>query len=116
MNTYIKKIFFAVGLVLAGFVPAHSVSAVTSTSPIQNWEGVVHLLEKAGQWMYQAFFIIAVMYFLWGAFTFLQAGGDAAKVAEGKKRILYGVIAVIVALVSTGVAQIINSFLSAGAN
>ena len=97
---------------------APALAAGTSSlppSPVKNWEGVVSVLKTAATWLYQAFFIIAVIYFLWGAFTFLQAGGDTTKVAEGKKRILYGVIAIIIALLSTGAAQLIQSSLSTAA-
>jgi hypothetical protein len=112
MKSHIQKIISLLALGVVGFMPALSVFAADSTlpdSPIKSWQNVVDLLTKAATWMYQAFFIIAVIYFLWGAFTFLQAGGDTTKVAEGKKRILYGVIAVIVALLSTGAAQLIKS-------
>jgi opacity protein-like surface antigen len=109
-----KKIFLTVGLVGVGCAQAFSAVAASGTlpdSPVKSWENVVSILTKAATWMYQAFFIIAIFYFLWGAFTFLQAGGDTTKVAEGKKRLLYGVIAVIIALVSTGAAQLINASL-----
>ncbi len=97
-------------------LPALAAGSTTlPPSPIKNWDGVVSVLNTAARWVYQAFFIIAVIYFLWGAFTFLQAGGDTTKVAEGKKRILYGVIAVIIALLSTGAAQLIQSSLSTAA-
>ncbi len=73
---------------------------------------VVGLLDKAIIWMYTAFYIIAVGYILWAAFTFLQAGGDAKKVDEAKNRLKYAVIAIIVALVASGVSKIISGFLS----
>ncbi len=113
-----KKWLAGIGLSVAGSAIALSASADAGTlpsSPIKKWEDVVTVLKTIATWAYQAFFIIAVIYFLWGAFTFLQAGGDTTKVAEGKKRILYGVIAVIIALLSTGAAQLISSSLSTAA-
>ena len=114
-----KKWLMGVGFSVVGSAVALSASAAAAStlpdSPIKKWDDVVTILKTVATWVYQAFFIVAVMYFLWGAFTFLQAGGDATKVAEGKKRILYGVIAVIVALLSTGAAQLISSSLSTAA-
>lgn len=106
-----KKIFFTIGSAVwwVGALAAQAAQSTLPDSPVKSWQNVVDLLTKAATWMYQAFFIIAVFYFIWGAFTFLQAGGDATKVSEGKKRILYAVIAVIIALVSTGAATLINS-------
>lgn len=114
-----KKWLAGISCGIAGSAIALSTYAAASStlpdSPIKSWEDVVKTLKTAATWMYTAFFIVAVIYFLWGAFTFLQAGGDATKVAEGKKRILYGVIAVIVALISTGAAQLISSSLHTAA-
>ena len=81
-------------------------------SPINSFEDIVGLLTKAIQWMYTIFFIVAVGYILLAAYYFLTSGGDKIKVGEAKKKLLYAVIAIAVALVASGVSSIVASVLS----
>ena len=78
----------------------------------QSVSDVMNLLTKAVTYLYTAFYIAAVGYILWAAFIFLQAGGDSKKVEEAKSRLKYAVIAIVVALVASGVSKIISGFLS----
>ena len=79
--------------------------------PIEDWAGIVRVLQKAVVWMYEAFFIVAVGFILWAAYLFLSAGGNEQKVEEAKKRLMNAVIAIVIALVASGVAKIIQTFL-----
>ena len=85
--------------------------AQTGQGP-QSVSDVMNLLTKAVTYLYTAFYIVAVGYILWAAFTFLQAGGDAKKVEEAKNKLKYAVIAIVIALVASGVSKILSGFLS----
>ncbi len=51
--------------------------------------------------------VTAVIFVLLGAFEFLTAGGDTEKVAKGRERILWAIIAVVVALLARGIIRFI---------
>ncbi len=50
----------------------------------------------------------AVIFVMIGAFQLLTAGGDAEKVSQGREKILYAVIAVVVALLARGIIEFIR--------
>jgi len=86
--------------------------AMAQDSPITGFGDIVNLFTKAARWLYTIFFIVAVMYILFAAYTYLTAGGDATKVEKATKMIKNAVIAIVVALLASGVALIINNFLT----
>jgi hypothetical protein len=62
-------------------------------------------------WMIGVFWILAVGFVIWAAFLYLSAGGNEDRVLEAKKRLLYAVIAAIIALLSTGIGIITENLL-----
>ena len=66
-------------------------------------------------WVYVTFFIIAVLFFLLAAYNFMLGGSDEKKIATAKNQLKYGVIAIVVALLSVGAAYAIDTFLRTGA-
>ena len=54
------------------------------------------------------FGVAAVVYFLWYGGMFLMARGDPAKTAEARKGALWGVVGVIIGLMSYGIVQVIS--------
>jgi len=69
-------------------------------------------IESLVIWLIGIFWILAVGFIIWAAFTFLFADGDEGKVGEAKKRLLYAVIAAAVALLSTGIDMIVENLLT----
>ncbi len=84
-------------------------------SPITTVTGIVGVLENIVQWTYVIFFIIAVLFIIFAAFTYLTAGGDEEKVKTAKNQIIYASVAIIVALLAVGFQEIIRTFLERGA-
>ena len=62
--------------------------------------------------MYQIFFILAVLFILVAAFTYLRAGGDAAQVKKAQTILKNAVIAIVIALISTAASVIIQNFIN----
>jgi len=108
---------FAILLVIATVAPlmvlAQSGGGTPSTAdaPIKDFDGIIGLLEKAVTWLYTIFFILAVGFILWAAFLYLTAGEDSSKVDKAKKQLINAVIAIVIALVASGVAGIIDTFI-----
>lgn len=108
---------FAIVLGVTIFTPI--ALGVTTTplpeSPIQNFEGeksVMGLLEKAVVWMYRIFFVIAVLYILIAAFTILTEKDKAKAWEKGKAQLTNAAIAIVVALIASGFAALVKSFLT----
>jgi len=74
--------------------------------------GVETLIKAVVRWVYTIFFVVAVLFILLAAYNFLTGGGNDAKLKLAKAQIRYAVIAIIVALLSTGAAAIVNSAFS----
>lgn len=91
------------------FVMANSVFA---KEPVSSFDDIINLFDKAAKWMYTIFFIVAVMYILFAAYTYLSAGDNSENVKKATKMIKNAIIAIIIALLSGGAALIINSFLT----
>ena len=54
---------------------------------------------------------LAVLYFLWGVAQFVLSAGDEKKVEEGRKAILWGIIALFVMVAMWGLAGLVlNTF------
>jgi len=111
MHTRLLSIIVLMTLVVFPIVASAQGTTNEPPAPIQDWAGIVRVLQKAVVWMYEAFFIIAVGFILWAAYLFLSAGGNEQKVEEAKKRLMNAVIAIVIALVASGVAKIIQTFL-----
>ncbi len=76
--------------------------------------GLVSILSDIVKWIYVIFFIVAVMFVIFAAFTYLTAGGDAEKVGNAKNQIIYAAVAIIVALLAVSLKAIIQNFLISG--
>ena len=111
-----KKIFS--GLFIAITLSVVSSPFVLASNPdptipplIDSKDDITAIAESIATWVYRLFFIIAVLYILFAAFTYLTAKDDAAKVKKAQASLKNAVIAIIIALISTGVAALIKSFL-----
>ena len=76
-----------------------------------NVSGLVDVIRNVVKWVYVIFFIIAVLFILFAAFTYLTAGGDSGKVEKAKNQIIYAAVAIAVALLAVGVELIVKDLL-----
>ena len=77
-------------------------------------EQLLTVLNNILNYVYTVFFIIAAMFILFAAYSFLTAAGDEEKVRNAKNRLLYAVIAIVIALVSIGASGLIAKLISLG--
>lgn len=78
---------------------------------INNPQQIFTVLSKIVRWTYTIFFVVAVFFILLAAFNFLTAQGDSAKIQEARNQILWAIVAVVIAMISVGAAQIIKNFI-----
>ncbi len=80
------------------------------TGVTQAWDIVFNIV----RWVYTIFFIVAVLFILLAAYNFVQGGANPEKVKAAKSQLRYAVIAIVVALVASGLSWIIAQFLGSG--
>jgi hypothetical protein len=81
-------------------------------SPIQSVDEAKDVLVKIVEWIYTIFYILAVLFLLMAAYNFLIGGGGKEdKVRAAKEKIKYAIIAIVIALIASGVAVMIKNFL-----
>ena len=67
------------------------------------------------QWVYTILFIFAVFIFLVAAYNFILGGSNEDRIKTAKNQLKWGVVAIVVALLSVGVSYAIDTFLRTGA-
>jgi len=80
-------------------------------SPISTPEKIFSILKTIVQYTYTIFFIVAVLFIIFAAFSFLNAKGDPAEITAARSQILWAVVAIVIALLSVGAALIIDNFI-----
>jgi heme O synthase-like polyprenyltransferase len=106
MKNKTKKIILSVAI-----LPFTTFLVANAAVP-QTPSDVLNLVQKVVGWIYTAFFVVAVLYILLAAFKFLRGADNPQNVEEAKKRLLYAVIAIVVALVASGVSVFIEKFIT----
>ena len=103
-----------IGLLVFGNVAIGQVANIPGVERIgpSTVGGIVDIIRQVVRWVYIIFFIIAVLFIIWAAFTYLTAGGDPEKVAEAKNRLIYAAVAIAVAFLAVGFEVIVRNFLT----
>ncbi len=109
-------IAIAVVMPLASIVyaqPSTGINLPGANTNITTVSGVVDILRGVVRWLYVIFFIIAVLFIIFAAFTYLTAGGDPEKTTKARDQLIYAAVAIAVALLAVGFQSIISNFLAA---
>ncbi len=121
MNLLKSKIYSATTLVIFSLLILSNVAIAINIPGIpfvggrtENVSGLVAIFSDIVKWIYTIFFIVAVMFVIFAAFTYLTAGGDAEKVGNAKNQIIYAAVAIIVALLAVSFESIVRNFLISG--
>ena len=81
-------------------------------TPIAGESGIRTAVANIVKWLYTMFFIVAILFILLAAYNFIAGAGDENRLKKAKDQLKYAVIAIVVALVASGVSIVIKSFLS----
>jgi len=74
-------------------------------------EEIVTIIKKVTGWMQGIFFLLATIFILYAAFTYLTSGGDEEKTKKAKNIIVFAIIAIAVALLATAITPLVQTFL-----
>ncbi len=111
----LSLVISVISLLLLGNVAIGQVTTIPGITPISNVTtvgGLVDVIRNIVRWVYIIFFILAVMFIIFAAFSYLTAGGDPEQVGKAKSRIIYAAVAIAVALLAVGFEVIIRNFLA----
>jgi len=95
------------------FTPFISFAAATSSGPIfHNIGEVANKLCTVFNWIFTFALILSFVFIVVAGIKYMTAGGNAEKVKEVHKTLLWVVVGIAVALISRGVPALVASFLN----
>ena len=77
--------------------------------PTLSVKGLIVILDNIGNWIFVIGLLIAVLMVIIGAGAFLTGGGEPAKMAAGKKILLWAVVGFALTLLAKGVFTVLRS-------
>lgn len=109
-----KKFILLSQIVILSAVLISSVHAAPGTSPINNTDDIIKVLDKIAGFIAAAFWIASTIAIFYAGFLYLTAGDSEDKIKKAHKTLLYAVIAIAVALFAYGMPKLIESILTPG--
>ncbi|MDI6734326.1 MAG: hypothetical protein QMD50_02425 [Patescibacteria group bacterium] len=108
------KIIAASALALSLTMPLLAAAQFTTVAPppVTTVTQVYNLTVRILTYLQTFFWIIAAIFIVLAAFQYLTAAGDEEKVKKAKQMIIYAVVAIAIALISTAVVGIVRSVLT----
>jgi len=104
----------AAELALIGMIatPLAVFAQVVGPPPISTLEEGTSLLQGLLNWLQLIFFIVASIFIMLAAFYYLTAAGDEEKLKKAKQQLVFAIIAIAIALFSTGIRLLVENLLS----
>lgn len=104
-------------LILAGLILPAFAGAVQLETPTQvtlDVNFMLNILSNAVSWLFTIFMVFAVIMLIVAAFKYLTSGGDAARVKDATRAVIYAVVAIAVALLAASARFLVESLLGIG--
>ncbi len=79
---------------------------------IGNFQGLINAVIQVLNWLIPFLVVLAVFVIIWGAFLFVTNAGDPEKRKEGRDRILWGIVGVVVMLTIWGLVNVLRNTLN----
>ncbi len=78
---------------------------------IETGDDVVGIINNVTSWLWQLFAAATVLAFLIAGFFYVTAAGDSDRITTANNMIKYGIIGVVVALLSAGMSELIKNIM-----
>jgi hypothetical protein len=76
-------------------------------------EDILRILQTAINWIFSILLIVAVIFILLAAFSYLFSAGDPEKVKTAQSRLIYAAVAIGVGLIAEGIQFIVRQLVGA---
>jgi len=103
-----KKILTSMILATLLIAPV-MVSAQTAAAPTVD---VMTVLDSLVDWLFSILLIVAVIFLIIAAFTFITASGDPEKIKTARNFVLYALIGVAVAVAARGLVSLVQTIMN----
>ena len=80
-------------------------------SLVNSGDDVLRIIGNVTTWLWRLFMIITVLVFMYIGFVYLTSSGNPEKIGKANNMIKYGIIGIVIALLSGGMVRLIESFL-----
>jgi len=111
----IQKSFLALTLISTisiGFLPFIAAAQSPPEATVTDLNDITAIAQKITSWARIMFFVLAGLFLVFAAFKFLTSGGDEDKIKGAKNALIYAIIAIVVALIATGVATFLKNVIN----
>lgn len=112
-----KKITLAFLAAMMLLVPALSFAQGFDIDPelppptVSSFGDFVGVFNRLISWLFTLLLILAVIFIILAAFSYLTAGGDEEKIKGAHKKIMFAVVALVVAFLAQGIQFIVRELL-----
>lgn len=121
-NFFLKnpvRAFTGIALLFAGSFAGLSARAQIGETPppstgVDSIEGVFELISKAFNILFWLLIVLATIFIIMAAFSYLTAGGDPEKIKTANQKVIYAAVAVVVAVLAKTIPSIVCGFIGAG--
>ena len=117
MKKTLKDTIFAI---LGGVILLVPLLAVGQTSPppvveapVQDVYDIFFIVCNILSWIFVFFIVIAVIFIIWAGFKYLTAGGESEEIKEANHKLIYAVVAIVIAILARSIPFIIANFVGA---
>lgn len=81
---------------------------------ITSFGGFIDVFKTLITWMFTILLILAVIFIILAAFSYLTAGGDEEKLSKAHQKIIWAIVAIAVAFLAQGVSYVVGELLNTG--
>ena len=97
-----------------GTIPSAGQLGISDAPQISSVDTLIGIVKNIVKYIYIIFFLVAVIFILFAAYTYLTAQGEPEEVNKARTQIMYAVIAIVVALMAVSVDLIVKNLITTG--
>jgi hypothetical protein len=73
--------------------------------------GVLNIITNLTNWLFVGFMLLAVVIIIFASWQFISSSGDPQNVAKARSKLLWAVIAIVIAVISGGIPVVVKMVL-----
>ncbi|MDP2735294.1 MAG: hypothetical protein Q8P12_03740 [bacterium] len=98
--------------VLESTLPPGGFRLGTDSEVPQSGADILSRISLIANWVFAIFLAISLIYILLGAFQFVTAGADPARISQAREKLIYAMVGIAIALLAAGFPAIIRTIVT----